>query len=185
MPELATENKYWTDASLLAQSLLGMWFAAIHQPWMNLDFVLQELCLSKAWQHKLLGELKRCEKLDYHTLQQLPCLDGFIKETVRLNPLDTSKLCWLEIEEHMLRVKVAIRRKALQDYTFSGGSPHVPAGRIVCVSSYNLMHDAVHYPCPDEFEPFRFINKETGASTSRFTDVHENFPIWGYGSLAW
>jgi cytochrome P450 len=80
---------------------------------------------------------------------------------------------------------VAIRRKALKDYTFTSGSPHIPAGSIACVSSYDLMHDPNDYHSPDTFSPFRFIDKKHGGSTSKFTDVSEKFPVWGYGSLAW
>jgi cytochrome P450 len=80
---------------------------------------------------------------------------------------------------------VAIRRKALSDYSFNDGSTHVPAGRIACVSSYNLMHDPKSYYSPDTFDPLRFIEKTTNKSLSKFTDVSENFPVWGYGSLAW
>lgn len=89
MPELSADSKYWSGRpSHLAQSLLGMWFAAIHQPWMNLDFIVQQLCVSPEWQETLRGEVGNPEKLDYRRLQNLPLLDGFIKETVRLHPLD-------------------------------------------------------------------------------------------------
>jgi cytochrome P450 len=91
MPQLSTDSKYWTGPAHLAQALLGMWFAAVHQPWMNMDFILQQLCIHPEWQDVLLGEVRDLEELDYHQIQNLPLLDAFIKETVRLNPLDTSE----------------------------------------------------------------------------------------------
>lgn len=88
MTELADTSDYW-DPELLSQSLLGIWFAASHQPWMNLHFIILELCARKEWQTSLRQELEQHLPLDYETLEHLPLLDSFIKETVRLNPLDT------------------------------------------------------------------------------------------------
>ncbi|KAI9924226.1 hypothetical protein MW887_007176 [Aspergillus wentii] len=161
MAELTESTRdYWTP-EVLSQSLLGIWFAASHQPWMTACFVLLELCARPEWQLLLREEIGE-EKLDYERLEKLPLLDSFIKETVRLNPLDT----------------MAIRRKALQDYTFSTGSPFVPSGSTVCVSSYDILHYENTYDSPNEFNGGRFVNK------SKFSEVSEHFPIWGYGSLA-
>jgi cytochrome P450 len=91
MPDLSADSNYWTGPHHLAQALLGMWFAAVHQPWMNLDFILQQLCIHPKWQDILFEEIQNLEGLDYHKLQGLPLLDAFMKETVRLNPLDTSE----------------------------------------------------------------------------------------------
>lgn len=88
MAELTDTSTYW-NPELLSQSLLGIWFAAAHQPWMNLHFTLLELCARAESQLALLQELEQHAPLDYQRLEQLPFLDSFIKETVRLNPLDT------------------------------------------------------------------------------------------------
>lgn len=80
-------SQYWTP-DVLSQSMLGIWFAASHQPWMNLDFVLLELAQRPEWQAQLREKIGDHARLDYQTLDQLPCLDSFIKETVRMNPLD-------------------------------------------------------------------------------------------------
>lgn len=88
MTELTETSDYW-NPELLSQSLLGIWFAASHQPWMNLHFIILELCARKEGQISLRQELKQHLPLNYETLEQLPLLDSFIKETVRLNPLDT------------------------------------------------------------------------------------------------
>ncbi|KAK5997455.1 Cytochrome P450 monooxygenase penP-like protein [Cladobotryum mycophilum] len=166
MTELTETSDYW-NAELLSQSLLGIWFAAAHQPWMNLHFIVLELCARLEWQATLRQEIHQHAPLDYKCLEQLPLLDSFIKETVRLKPLDT----------------LAIRRKALGPYIFAHDSVFVPSGATVCVSAYDLMHDARTYAEPDSLDPTRHLPKD-GKDQRKFTDVSETFPVWGYGSLA-
>lgn len=96
MTRLTEGNEYWTP-EVLAQSLLGIWFAASHQPYMNLNFVLLELCVRQDWVTALREELSDADPLDYQRLEALPLLDSFVKETVRLNPLDTRKSTLTEI----------------------------------------------------------------------------------------
>ncbi|KAL9121511.1 MAG: hypothetical protein Q9187_001931 [Circinaria calcarea] len=170
MTELSKGSNYWTP-KVLAQALLGVWFAAAHQPWMNLDFVLLELCTRPEYIEILRTEVGDPTNLNYTNLEKLPFLDSFIKETVRVNPLDT----------------LAIRRKALKPFTFSGGGPHVPVGKMACVSSYDLMHDEAHHPDASIFDGRRFASSKAtlGTKRSKFTDVSAHFPVWGYGSLAW
>lgn len=80
-------NDYWAP-EVISQSLLGIWFASSHQPWMNLDFILLELCARPDWQAILRLEIEQAGDLDYEILEKLPLLDSFMKETIRLNPLD-------------------------------------------------------------------------------------------------
>lgn len=136
---------------------------------MNLDFIMLQLCQRPDIQESLRQELDNLESLTYDRLMELPLLDSFIKETVRLHPLDT----------------LAVRRKALKPYTFASGSPQVPAGATVTVSSYDLMHNSTDYPSPHDFQVRRFIETESSVQGTRFTEVSEKFPVWGYGSLAW
>ena len=60
-------------------------------PNQNLHFIVLELCLRPELVELLRQEIERQEKLDYATISTLPILDSFIKESVRLNPLDLSK----------------------------------------------------------------------------------------------
>lgn len=87
MTEMTSDSNYW-DPELLSQSLLGIWFAAAHQPWMFLDFILLELCARPELQRAIQAELDDFSPSTYQELEKLPLLDSFIKETVRLNPLD-------------------------------------------------------------------------------------------------
>ncbi|KAL4738245.1 cytochrome P450 [Aspergillus similis] len=166
--ELSEPNRdYWTPESL-SQSILGLWLAASHQPWVNLHAILLELCVRPEWQDALCKEALEHQDDLANKIDQLPLLDSFMRETARFNSLD----------------KVAIRRKALTDYTFSTGSPVVRAGSILCVSSYDQTRNGKIYPDPDQFDGMRFLNGRCKDKPFRFADVSENHLIWGYGSLA-
>ncbi|KAF2825057.1 cytochrome P450 [Ophiobolus disseminans] len=165
---LTSDSTYWHGPSHLAQTLLGVWFAAAHQPWMNLAFIMLQLSTQPDTQAALRLEIGALDQLSYDKLMNLPLLDSFIKETVRLHPLDT----------------LAVRRKALQPYTFAAGAPHVPAGATVAASSQDAMRDSAHYPQPDVFQSRRFVDTESEARDTKFTEVSEKFLVWGFGSLA-
>lgn len=93
-------------------------------------------------------------------------------------------------------VEVAIRRKALEPFTFSKGGPQVAAGDIACVSAWDIMHREEKYPAAHKFDGHRFINSPLANSKhlqshngnmrgTVFTDASQDFPIWGYGSKVW
>lgn len=82
-------------------------------------------------------------------------------------------------------IKVNVRRKAMKDYTFSDGNLHIPAGETVCVSSYNASHNPDTYPDPETFDGRRFVDGNHKDTTKKYSDVSEQYLIWGYGSLAW
>lgn len=83
------ESSYWTPDRLI-QAIIGIWFAASHQPWINLHFMFLELCARPAYIPLLRAEVLAQESLDYAHISAMPILDSFMKESVRLNPLDTS-----------------------------------------------------------------------------------------------
>ena len=109
MRESSIGSSYWT-AEGLAQAIIGIWFAASHQPWIvrtlevslglqqalmvlhqNLHFIILELCQRPEYVSLIREELGKQESMEYSTLARLPILDSFIKESVRLNPLDKSE----------------------------------------------------------------------------------------------
>ena len=57
----------------------------------NLHFIVLELCARPEYVQLLRQEIRSQEELDYESISSLPILDSFIKESVRLNPLDLSK----------------------------------------------------------------------------------------------
>lgn len=163
-------SDYWTT-DLLIQAVVGIWFAASHQPWINLHFVMLELCDRPEYTKALKEEIRSLPDLEFDSIQKLPLLDSFIKECVRLNPLD----------------RMAIRRKALSTYKFSNGGPVIPKNGIACISAWDIMHDPTRYPQPDEFDGFRFVGKRAGLDTrgTTFTDASKDFPVWGFGARVW
>lgn len=191
MTILSEDSSYWDGAAMKSQNLLGVWFAASHQPSINLYFILIELSARPDWQKILRQELKNSgQTLDYRTLDNLPLLDSFMKETVRMNPLDRCecsfrrKYCGLENQQCTKERIDGVRRKAVEPYTFKDGSVTVPQGTTICVPAYDILHDEQLYPEPDRFDGARFIPKAE-AVQSKFTTVSHKFPMWGYGSLAW
>ncbi|KAL8954598.1 MAG: hypothetical protein Q9183_007025 [Haloplaca sp. 2 TL-2023] len=80
MIEASGESNYWTP-EVLSQALLGYWFAASHQPWI-VDYI--ELI------RREIREMSSPQDAD--SISRLPLLDSFIKESVRINPLDKSKI---------------------------------------------------------------------------------------------
>lgn len=104
--ELSKDSDYWT-AETLIQAVVGMWFAASHQPWVvifpgkqswwmltrlqYLHFLALELCARPEYVELLRHEIDAHEALDCETISSLPVLDSFIKECTRLNPMDKRK----------------------------------------------------------------------------------------------
>ena len=60
----------------------------VHQ---NLHFVFLELCSRPEYVKLIREEIGNQGALDYNGLSKLPILDSFIKESVRVNPLDKSE----------------------------------------------------------------------------------------------
>ncbi|EHA25427.1 hypothetical protein ASPNIDRAFT_42216 [Aspergillus niger ATCC 1015] len=164
----AADRSYWTPERL-SQSILGLWLAASHQPWVNLHAILVELCLRPEWQDLLRDEALQNQRNLARNMNELPLLDSFMRETARVNSLD----------------RVAIRRKALKDYSFSSAPLSIAAGSILCVSSYDVARNEHIYPDPEQFDGGRFLTGRCKDTSRKFTDVSENHLIWGYGSLAW
>jgi ABC-type transport system involved in cytochrome bd biosynthesis fused ATPase/permease subunit len=92
MMELSEPNRDYWQPAVLAQALMGIWFAASHQPWVNLHVMLLALCAYPEWQSILREELAEKQGLqNYHQLEQLPLMDSFMRETARLKSLDTGQ----------------------------------------------------------------------------------------------
>ena len=54
----------------------------------NLHFIFLKFCTQTEYTKLIREEISKKEPLDYERLSKLPILDSFIKEAVRLNPLD-------------------------------------------------------------------------------------------------
>lgn len=86
----AADRSYWTPERL-SQSILGLWLAASHQPWVNLHAILVELCLRPEWQDLLRDEALQNQRNLARNMNELPLLDSFMRETARVNSLDRGK----------------------------------------------------------------------------------------------
>ncbi|KAL8862411.1 MAG: hypothetical protein Q9178_001420 [Gyalolechia marmorata] len=143
----------------------------------NLDFAFLELCQRPEYLDLIRKEVANTATLDVKSISnEMPILDSFLKESMRLNPMDD----------------LAIRRKSLSAYTFRSGTPHIPTGAITSVSSYNLMHDPHFYPAPNTFDGLRYthrtlvdtddgIERENRMYGDSITEVKREFPVWGFG----
>lgn len=157
-------------ARRIIQVLLGVWFASVHQPAMCLFYALDDLCRHPEYVSDLRTEMEG----NMHNIANLPLLNGFLKESARLNPTDS----------------ISVRRKVLQPYTLQDGTS-LAKDDIACVPLQPLLRDPEVYTDPLKFNPYRFVSDEIGgkgrvglSTSSDFTNSNLNFPIWGLGKHA-
>jgi cytochrome P450 len=149
----------------LAQQMIALLFASMHQMQMTTCWAIVDLC-----QHKEHIETLRQEIHDVfqsnvkNPYDKLHFMDCFLRESSRLNTLDG----------------LTTQRKAMRPFTFSDGS-HIPAGNLVAIPQKVIMRDPERYQNPDNFDPYRYIPEKTGAdtATTKYTDVNWNYTFWG------
>lgn len=164
--EAGARRNAWT-AQKIVQVVLGIWFAAIHQPAMSLVYALSDIRQHPEYKCALEKELGDGSP-DGKDLESMPLLDGFLKESARLHPSDS----------------ISCRRKVLRPYTLSDGT-FLDTGDVACVPQQSIMLDPQIYPDTSTFDPYRFVNKEDMSNSTRFTDSNPRFPLWGLGKRAW
>ncbi|VDC01964.1 unnamed protein product [Peniophora sp. CBMAI 1063] len=96
--------------------------------------------------------------LTLETLDQMPYLRAFTKESMRVKPPVT-----------MVPYKTLKAFPISDDYT-------VPAGAMVIPSFYNSLHDPEVYPEPDLLSPERWLDPESGANQNP-----RNYLVFGSG----
>ena len=180
--EADARKSAWT-ATKIVQVVLGIWFAAVHQPAMSFAYALSDLCQHPEYQEGLQEELRVVGSSDGKDLDSMPLLDAFLKESARLCPSDS----------------ISCRRKVLRPYTLADGT-FLDVGDVACVPLQSILLDEEIYSDASRFDPYRFINNNrekkedksgsnsstsTSTSTSRFTDSNSRFPLWGLGKHAW
>lgn len=165
--EADARKNAWT-AQKIVQVVLGIWFAAVHQPAMSLVYALSDICQHPEYQDALEKELGDGSSADGKDLDSMSLLDAFLKESARLCPSDS----------------ISCRRKVLSPYTLADGT-FLDTGDVACVPLQSILLDPEMYPDASTFDPRRFINKEDMSNSSRFTDSNLRFPLWGLGKHAW
>lgn len=89
MIEETKDNRgYWTPAAV-CQAIMGLWLAASHQPWVNLYIFIYQLCTHPEWQDIIREEFRaNGSGMDFDSLENLPLLDSFMRESSRFHCLD-------------------------------------------------------------------------------------------------
>ena len=81
-------------------------------------------------------------------------------------------------------------RKVVHDYTFSDGT-FVAAGAYMFVPQAAVQRDPEHYPDPETFKPWRFLEKNhwqgasAGEAQQSTTTTSPEFLLFGHGKSAW
>jgi len=79
----------------------------------------------------------------------------------------------------------AIRRKAIKPYRFQTGGWLLKQGAIAAVSAIDILRNKDVYPDPHQWNGNRFVEIPSPMQGSKFSDISEYFPTWGFGALAW
>ncbi|BCS19564.1 putative cytochrome P450 [Aspergillus puulaauensis] len=157
----------------MVQQTIALMFASAHQIPMALIYAIYNLCIYPQYIEPLRREIEQVQRTKKFEEQfnHMPLMEGFLRESGRLNPLDA----------------LSIQRKALNPYSFSGNGPHLAAGSLVAVPQEALMRDSTLYAKANKFNGFRFVvfdeKNEQGETIPRacpkFTDVSWKYPYWG------
>ncbi|KAL8764770.1 MAG: hypothetical protein Q9194_006851, partial [Teloschistes cf. exilis] len=133
-----------------------------------LAFALYNLCKYPEYLEPLVDEIKTMQQRHPEGTRQydeLHLMDGFLKETARLNPTVVF----------------------LYPFRFSDGRV-VPKDNWLVMSSHAIMQHQDYYDNPSDFEGFRFAQKAKaprgegdteGGSKSLFSSPSFDFPFWG------
>ncbi|EQL03607.1 cytochrome P450 [Ophiocordyceps sinensis CO18] len=172
--DTAPRQSPWS-AERVIYELMAIWFGSVHILSTTIVYVIQDLCLHPEYTKLLRQELETSYAEFERTGHGLPLLDSFIKESSRLTPVES----------------MSVRRCALKPFSLSDGTKVAP-GEWACAPSGAINTSAEHYPRPEEFSGFRFVDPAElpGASAptqpkpSKLTDVDYTFLMWGTGRMA-
>ncbi|UKZ67614.1 uncharacterized protein TrAtP1_008769 [Trichoderma atroviride] len=83
----------WTPARMVGE-IMAVWFGSVHQLAMTPTYAIQHLCSHPEYVEPLQEEVQRVFRADsvQRDVDELPLLDSFIKESIRCNHSDASKL---------------------------------------------------------------------------------------------
>ncbi|PQE04900.1 cytochrome P450 protein [Rutstroemia sp. NJR-2017a BBW] len=174
-------TKAW-NAERIVHELIALWFGSVHITSTTAFFVLQDLCLHPEYIPMIRQDIERVgwDSFDQSKGRDYPLLDSFMKESSRLNPVES----------------MSTRRIALKPFGLSGGH-QVPAGEWVCTAPRAMHRDPAFYVEASEFHGFRFVEpaifekflSTTGfeipehGKASEFNSVPD-WQLWGTGRNA-
>ncbi|XP_052782645.1 cytochrome P450 3A2-like isoform X2 [Mya arenaria] len=113
-----------------------------------LQYAAYALALHPGVQDKLTSEIDNCipedvTELTYDVIQEMPYLDQFVYETLRMYP-----------------PIVAMNRRTSKDKDVFLDGYWFPADTMIMYNIYMIHHDPKHYPEPEKFKPERFLPEE-------------------------
>ncbi|KAF7884731.1 uncharacterized protein EAF02_005067 [Botrytis sinoallii] len=164
----ANSPKNEWSAQKIVQVIMGIWFAAVHQPALSIVYALEDLREHPEYVGLLRAELAEMLSANEENLDSLLLLDSFLKESSRHHPSDS----------------ISVRRKVLQPFTFSDGTCLLP-GDVACIPLQAIMRDSTYYSDSLTFNAFRFIDENRTKNLSNFVDTSSTYPLWGLGKHAW
>jgi cytochrome P450 len=86
----------------------------------------------------------------------------------------------------MVLTVVGVKRVVMKDFGFSDGLVISP-GEILAMDQRGVHMNPKLYPCPDDFDGFRFSRMREEGETSRIytTNTSTEFLTFGHGKHAW
>ncbi|RYO83042.1 hypothetical protein DL762_006318 [Monosporascus cannonballus] len=178
--ETSPKKNPWSPMRVIWE-LMAIWFGSVHSLSVTSSNAIYDLCLQPEYLQPLRDEINAHYDGFLQSGSGLPLLDSFLKESARLNPVET----------------MSTRRCAIRPFTFSDGTK-LGVGDWACTPVYAIMKDSEHYPEPLKFNGFRFVDPKVleGKATneqlrrpaqpkpSQFADVDNTWQIWGTGRMA-
>ncbi|KAK1757158.1 cytochrome P450 [Echria macrotheca] len=165
----------------LVHELMAIWFASVHPTAITITIAIHDLCLHPEYLEPLRMEISESYADFERTGQGLPLLDSFIKESARLNPVES----------------ISTRRCAVRPFSFADGTS-LAVGDWACTPVASILRSARFYEDPLVFSGFRFapadaLNQKSNpggtdetkvprqANPSKLVDVDSAFYMWGSG----
>lgn len=193
---LLSRAKGTLESSLVARMMLIINTSALHTTTIVLTTALYELAqrpeVCEMLREEFLRNVGSSDGYDNAAAitTNLPMLDSFLKEVMRMSPPGycklsppTTSISWLFA--HDFTPTATSFREVLKDFTFSSGL-HVPVGATVAVPTYATYRDAQLYPDPDTFNPLRFYRKPGEARGGLgFTDTSVSDYVFSHGVHIW
>ncbi|CAG8950411.1 hypothetical protein HYFRA_00006904 [Hymenoscyphus fraxineus] len=151
------------DIAETAKVTIGLLFASAFQVPMVSQFMIHSLCKHRDYHDRLREEALRYKDAPFGRVNQdMPLLDSFMRETVRLSP----------------GIILSAPRLIMAPYTSYNQGYHSPAGNWLAIPQVSLMRDEKIWPNASEFDGFRYVDAD-GNSEDRFTHPAYDFPFWG------
>jgi cytochrome P450 len=164
----AQHGKLADGEEVLAAHMILLNLAAVLTTTVTLTQTVIDLLTKPEYLEKIQSEVRTAMKdglITVETLNQLPLLDSFMKESWRL--MDTGAF--------------HINRMAEVDATLPNGMT-VPKGSIISIPTYLIHRSSKFYDDPSTFDATRFINNPR-MKTGYLADVSPEYLFFGYGKI--